>query len=329
MSSTESDPKKDAVTPLGERHFLVMLVGDWAKMGLTFILGIITAGLLGWWNAKEPHIKFSVSDPIQFPGEKLKVGIVNVLVSNDGTRYAKDLEVDLRLKGTRIQEVKTTPEILRPNITISGDKCFLTLPRLNHNETLQISSLAYDADKLEGHPDVSVRAEDVKGDNQPIGSTSWWGGFFSGAQAATLICGTFITMFTLIFDRLNSRRHNEKMISIENNQKRWKEIKQAGLGFILRTEVGRKILPTAIEEFSPGQRFSNSDLAKATGLTHDFISKNILQLEYPARDLGIRALEMDGARLWYFEEETHEMLKELVRANPGGDEPIEPTPASS
>jgi hypothetical protein len=181
-----SDEKTDKSQLLG------VTFADVAKTFVGVLLGVGGTLFVGWWQDKEPHLRYSVSDPIQFPGEKFKVGIVNVVITNDGTKKAEKLEVTLALNGTKIQEVKTSPEHLKTDHTKTDEKCLVTLPLLNHTETLQVSALYYNADLLKGAPVVSVRADDVVGDNQPSKPSS-------ASPEVAILVGMMITFFICIF----------------------------------------------------------------------------------------------------------------------------------
>ena len=309
MSSVESGRKNDN-SKAGERQLLGVGISDVLKTSMGVMLGILGTLFVGWWTAKEPHLRYSVSEPIQFPGEKLKVGIVNVFVTNDGSKEAKSLEVSLGLKGTKIQEVKTSPEIMKPIITITGDKCFLTLPILNQGETLQVSTFAYDADKLDGKPNASVRAGGAVGDNQTNNtSRGWWDGFSTGVQMVLVFVSVVFTAFTYSLARIERRRRRaKKSIDDETDRRLRKQYTEAALGYILRTDAGRKLIPAAIDKFSPGRKFSPTELAEATGIPIANLSDYLPQLEHPYKSLGVRALETDEAGRLYFEEDSYKMI---------------------
>src|SRR5262249_86088 len=125
---------------LSQRQLLGVTVGKWMEFVLfTFLGGILVTIVNAWWSAKEPHLHYTVSDPVQFSCDKLKVGIVHVAISNDGNKEAESLECSSRLKGTKIQEVKVSPEHLKASVSFKDDTFEVKLPMLNQGEDLQIS----------------------------------------------------------------------------------------------------------------------------------------------------------------------------------------------
>src|SRR5262249_25662329 len=122
------------------RKLLGLTGGDYTKIFLGLVVGLVSAGIIAWWNSKQPHLRYAVSDPIQHQGEKLKIGIINIVIINDGNKEAENLKCNLRLNGTAIQDVKVSPEHLKASVTVTNNKFDLTLPMLNPGESLQIST---------------------------------------------------------------------------------------------------------------------------------------------------------------------------------------------
>jgi hypothetical protein len=120
--------------------------------------------VIGWWNAKVPHLTFTVSDTIPFRGDKNQFGIINATVINDGSHEADDVECSFLLKDCNIREVKASPDYLNPSCSVVQDKAFVKVRLLNAGESIQISALTDNPDKLPARPVVVVRGKGVVGE---------------------------------------------------------------------------------------------------------------------------------------------------------------------
>ncbi len=153
--------------------------GDYVKIVAGIIFGLVPGiliALFGFWlNSKTPHLKVRVPDTIVYKGEKSKLGIVNVNVTNDGSQQAEDIECMLSLPETKIQEVKVAPEILHPTIESSNDKITVRVKSLNPGEDFLISALANNPDKLPAETKVEVRGKGVVGEREATitGTPNW------------------------------------------------------------------------------------------------------------------------------------------------------------
>lgn len=183
------------------KYFLVAMGG--------LIFGLISAGIVGWWSGREPHIRYSTSEPIQFSGEKLKVAIATVFITNDGNKEAEELQCSLRLEHTRIQEVKVSPWFFKPSITINGDGFNVKQPLLNPGQSMQVSALAYTDDKPIQNPAISVSAKGIEGEAQSQTYTPVRGSgdvFAAGVFLGMLSIGMIVTCFVFLIVGWNDRR---------------------------------------------------------------------------------------------------------------------------
>jgi hypothetical protein len=146
------------------RTYLWLTPGEWIKSLLPFIFGIIAGLMLSWWNAKAPHLAYTVSDPIPFHGDKTQFGILNVTIINDGSKEAEEVDCLLPLKGCKVQEVKASPDNLSPVVSFDQDKASVKVRLLNAGESLQISALANSPDTMPPNLTPQVRGKGVVGE---------------------------------------------------------------------------------------------------------------------------------------------------------------------
>ncbi len=66
---------------------------------------------------------------------------MNVTVSNDGSKEAEDVECWLNLAGSKIQDVKASPEYLNAAVTSKDDKIKVDVHLLNPKEELTIAAV--------------------------------------------------------------------------------------------------------------------------------------------------------------------------------------------
>jgi hypothetical protein len=79
------------------------------------LIGIaIGAWLNDKFNSKRASLPYVVQEPVAFPGDKTKLGIINATVTSNGTKDAENVECVLALKDSTILEVKARPERLHP-----------------------------------------------------------------------------------------------------------------------------------------------------------------------------------------------------------------------
>jgi hypothetical protein len=311
MSTVEIAPDDDKPAEKTEPKFLGLTLGDVVKMGLTALLTLLVTLLIAWLTAKEPHLRFSVSEPIQFQGEKFKVGILNVVITNDGSKEAENVECSMRLEGTKIREVKVSPENLKPSISIKGDKAELAWPMLNPTENPQVSALL-DAEMLSSKPDVKVRAKGIVGDSQPKSETSTWVNVLVSllSVAAALLLGSMVG--SLNAGGRGISREQEKLIekavkAIERHDRHEK------LENIFSMAESRRVLLRAMRHYKPGQRFSVSELAQVIEDSESIANMWIQHITNAATPHKIKVFVQHDDGRYSLSEEAYKMILELIQ----------------
>jgi hypothetical protein len=204
--------KTDAGEPKQERHYFgipitKILAGVWAILG-PFVGG----GITYWWTNHAADIRYSVSDPVDFHGEKNNFGVVLFTVSNRGNKEAKDVTIFSSLRGVDIQEVTLNQPQLNAVNETKGDELSVRIPMLNPSEMLQISVLVRNPPKAIASTSVHVRGEGVTG---VVGATPTsyepWVLVVAVTVNTVILC---IALF-LIFARLLARMRRDTMKMVE------------------------------------------------------------------------------------------------------------------
>jgi hypothetical protein len=182
-----------------------MNLGDWTKLLLTFVLGSLIGGPIGGCityrlNAKSPHLTVAVEQPVQFQGDKATIGIINFSVVSDGSMEAEKIECMFRTGAAKIQEVKATPESIKPSVKTDGNKVTVTVDNLNVGEKLFVST--YVTESSPDKPDVSVRGKGVVGESTPPQrhNENWTFLYFLGG---IVVFGFYVLCERILFDRIS------------------------------------------------------------------------------------------------------------------------------
>ncbi len=149
-----------------ELSFLGVTLADLSKTVIGLVVGVLLS-LFGFWlTAKSPHLKVTVPETIMYKGEKNQVSILNVTVTNDGSKEAEEVECWLLIPGTKVQEVKAGPDQLAPVVTTKENKVQIAVKTLNPREDFTISALLNTPEKLTEQPKVEVRGKGVIGERE-------------------------------------------------------------------------------------------------------------------------------------------------------------------
>jgi hypothetical protein len=87
-----------------------------------------------------------------------------VIITNDGSKEAEDVDCSLLLKGSKIQEVKASPDNLNPAVSFDQDKASVKIKLLNVGEFLFVSALVNNPDSLPSDLSPQVRGKGVVGE---------------------------------------------------------------------------------------------------------------------------------------------------------------------
>lgn len=168
-SKPEWQAEPDA--PKQARQLLGVPIGTYLIAVITLVLGFFLGLLTNWWNAKEPHLRVTVSDVITFQGETTEFGIINFSVTNDGSKEATEIECFCTLWGCTIHDAQASPTPLHAVVNKKDDTMLITLDLLNVGETLQISAVAANPASIPTRPDVTVRGRGVVGETVAVSMT--------------------------------------------------------------------------------------------------------------------------------------------------------------
>ncbi|MGA2704272.1 MAG: hypothetical protein ABSH35_24640 [Isosphaeraceae bacterium] len=191
------DPTKKEWTFLGINR------ADYVKILIGFLISASICLFAFWVNWRAPHLKIRVPDTIVFKGEKNQLGIVNVTISNDGSKEAEEVECWLNLAGSKIQEVKASPEYLNAVVTPKDDRIRVDVHLLNPKEDLVISALISNPAKLPEQAKVEVRGKGVIGDREANLNQPLWSRALPVALAGASTAGAAIIAY---LDRRSARR---------------------------------------------------------------------------------------------------------------------------
>ena len=185
----EPEPTKKEWTFLGVNR------ADYVKIFIGLLISASICLFAFWVNWRSPHLKVTIPDTFVFKGEKNQLGIVNVTVSNDGSKEAEDVECWLNLAGSKIQEVKASPEYLKAVVTPKDDKIRVDVHLLNPKEDLLISALISNPEKLPEQAKVEVRGKGVIGEREANLNQPLWLRVLAVAVAVAAAAGTSILVY--------------------------------------------------------------------------------------------------------------------------------------
>jgi hypothetical protein len=149
----------------------------WWQRIVSALLGIavtvVGALILQKIQSREPRLVYSSVETVPFNGQNGVIGIYQVVVRNDGKREVEDISSYIRIAGAKIEQYHT---IVAPSLTTTtaqvDDAVKVNIPSLNPGETAQISILASSPTFLPTHPDISMRAKGVNGEEATSGTPS-------------------------------------------------------------------------------------------------------------------------------------------------------------
>lgn len=202
----------------------------WKQVVVTAIItGIITVGgglLINHFQAREPHLAYSIEDAIPFEGLFENIAIYNTKIENDGKKVVEDVVCQLSFSEAIIQQTRV---VLEPSITkkesIVNGSYRLELPNLNPGEHALISVLVRSSEQLPPRPEISLRGKGVTGVEASEDKKR-------GANWVIIVMATITTyaalssfLFTTRFrflsklapvlgEMIDERRHNDKQRQI-------------------------------------------------------------------------------------------------------------------
>lgn len=161
-----------------EKKYFFLDRGKWVEILSTLCIGIVLGWFGFWLTSKTPHISYTVSDITYFEGEKQQFGIMNITITSDGSKEVESLNCFIELDGYIIQEVKASPENLKPSIennALNKGKVSVKADSLNVSELLNISLSLHNPNKSTSTPKITVRGKDVVGTmNIQTNKLSFW-----------------------------------------------------------------------------------------------------------------------------------------------------------
>jgi hypothetical protein len=107
-------------------------------------------------------------ETVPFNGPNNVVGIYQVVLRNEGKKEVEDIGCYIRIPGAKIEQYRTiTAPSLVTTDRVANDTVRVSVPNLNPGEAAQISVLASNPTFLPTHPEISVRAKGLMGEEQP------------------------------------------------------------------------------------------------------------------------------------------------------------------
>lgn len=278
------------------------------------IFGGIIALAVTWISAKTPHLQYTVSDPVQFQGEKVQIDIAYASVTNDGSKEAEDIECYVQYYGVKVQEVKVTPENLKPLISISENEFELKLALLNPGETFYISTLASKTGSFYKSPKVLVRAKGVKGEAAGRQTTTT----VDPVKGATILIGTLTLAFAVMVFVLWKKGvfisdAKAAMMMLDYEKRR---VKSESLHKMINAEIGQKLLIKSFGEIELGNKFSIRELAELLGEKETTISARIRFLWKVEKIFGLRFFLRHPGGIYSHNPEVYWEVQQIIRSNP-------------
>lgn len=143
---------------------------------VTLVVSVAAGTVIYGLQSREPHLVYSTSDTLPFNGENRVVAVYQVSLTNDGKRSVDEVVCVIRIPGAAIEQkrVIADPSLSYTDSTLN-DTLKLQISSLNPSETVHVSVLASAPSFIPTHPEVSLRAKGVlgeqtssKGDQRPF-----------------------------------------------------------------------------------------------------------------------------------------------------------------
>jgi hypothetical protein len=152
------------------------VVGNLLPLFMGVSIGIAGTVFTTWWQAKNPHLSYTIIDGFPFKGKDEHIAIYYVAITNDGNAQAEDVESVIEKPAGTIDKVMIQPSWLKPEYKIDHDKLYVNVKSINANkaESLVVSLVATGHLYLPERPIVVVRGKGVNGETtikDPYAST--------------------------------------------------------------------------------------------------------------------------------------------------------------
>lgn len=167
----ETEPQSDPSSK-GEKPVFSWFIDKLAAPLLMLLIGTL---LGSWWNSSAPYLRYSVGEVNQFSSDREEFGLFYVRITNDGQKRVEQVQCEIELGESRIQDLKAGPSILEPLVKMENDgkRATITFPTLNPTEVLDLTIKASKPDQILKTRRISVRGHDVVGIQGAKPETGW------------------------------------------------------------------------------------------------------------------------------------------------------------
>ena len=125
------------------------------------VIGSTIVGLIfAWLNWTAPHLVYSIGDV----RESLDNGKFEITVINDGSRYAEEIDCEIKASSFKIVSLSVEPTILKASTSVAEDgrKADVSFSRLNKGEKAMLTITATNPLSISKNVVFTVRGKDVK-----------------------------------------------------------------------------------------------------------------------------------------------------------------------
>jgi hypothetical protein len=174
---------------------------------LGIIVTVVGAVVVQKLESREPRLTYSSVETVPFSGPSSVVGIYQVVLHNDGKSEVEAINCYVRIPGAKVEQYRTiAAPSLSTTATVVGDAVRVDIPSLNPGETAQVSILATSPTYLPNHPEISLRAKGVTGEEQPATGAPQRGRTEPYLSLAATIAATSALVSTALIRLLLSRK---------------------------------------------------------------------------------------------------------------------------
>lgn len=207
MAEDKESDRPEKPLPLPQRFL------EWCKRYVIGGMIIAAFGIgFGWWLNSQVASLHVVVGKVRSVAEN--IGKFDVVLENDGSRYAEEVELEIKLSRGRIMSAVPDEEasILRADVQLNekGSQCFIAIPRMNRGEKFLVSVSVIDPFEIEKRLSVIARAKDVQAkgtdSNESMSITMWLTLRFVGGMLLAL----FIMMSATAFLEITSAGLRDK-----------------------------------------------------------------------------------------------------------------------
>jgi hypothetical protein len=160
------------------------------------VITVVFVVLTYWNNTKTPHLYYTVTSSLPIKGEKGQITTYELVVINDGSKEAKDVQGIFYLHGMSIQDKQLTPGDLNGTVKVNQEMIQFTVPLLNTQDKATLSFIGANTEHVPERPRVVVRSEGVTGDDKPV--TFYLSAFTLAASTLAFILVSIYIAYSLI-----------------------------------------------------------------------------------------------------------------------------------